>query len=296
MLQAVGAAALAACAVLACADVFGVHNADLDASFDAAFDAGIDAPEDVQPDYVLGDVVDFDVNTAVCDGGITVVGADAAVWVSATGSDTSGCGTTDSPCQSVGYALGVAGTTTKYVYLDQATFRENVAIGAGQAGVTIQGGFQRDAGWTATCDNSLSTIWPLDDGGAVAVDIQGAPGVTLRLLTVRSKTNGAPGSGESVYAVRVENSNPVALENVTLVAQHGGDGKWGTGGAQGLGCTTGSSGGGGPGSPGAPSGPGTFGPNGFTPDTASQGGPGALGSSMPGSQGGGTNCITSCGP
>jgi len=294
MLQAAGVVALAACAVVACADVFGVHNADVDGGFD--LDGGLDAPMDVQPDYVLGDAIEFDVNTAACDGGITVVGADAAVWVSATGTDTDDCGTQETPCATIGHALGVAGSTTKYVYLDQATFRENVSLGATQSGMTIQGGFQRDAGWTPSCDDSLSTIWPLDDGGPAAVDIQGAPDVTLRLMTVRSKTNGDPGTGESVYAVRVENSDPVALENVTLIAQHGGDGKWGTGGSQAVGCTSGTSGTGGNGSTGISGGPGTFGPNGFTPDTAGSGGPGALGTSTPGSSGNQVSCIVSCTP
>ncbi|HEX4517058.1 MAG TPA: hypothetical protein VH054_26105, partial [Polyangiaceae bacterium] len=60
--------------VAACADIFGIHNADVDGS---AGDGGGDVVIDAPYDYNVFDAVDFDVNTAVCgDGGVPFV-ADA---------------------------------------------------------------------------------------------------------------------------------------------------------------------------------------------------------------------------
>ncbi len=259
----------------ACAEIFGVHGADTDGGTDAA-------AKDTSDDYLFRDAISLDVNTAVCEGGITPVADSEAVFVSGTGNDTAAC-TRDAPCATINHALSVIGAR-KVVYLDHATFTEALALDSTRAGFTIQGGFERgDGGWTPQCDNSLSVIQEPDDGGPSAVDIAGANAITLRLLTVRSKTNG--NLGESVYAVRVFDTKGVVLDNVTLLAQSGGPGANGASGTTGVGCVQLANGSGSPGAPGAPGDSGTLGPTGLTPVFGGHGGDGSVGSGSPGSGG-----------
>ena len=276
-----------ACALTACASIFGIHTGELE-------DGGAgDAATDVPSDYVVHDAIDLDVNTAVCEGGVSPVSADQAVWVSGAGSDVSSCGTQTSPCKTIGFALSVRGTRT-VVYADHATFTEALALGASQANVTIQGGFVYDGGggWSPQCDTSLTTIQAPDEAGAAAIDIQGTSGVTLRLLTVRSKTNGD--LDETVYAVRVIDSTAVLLDNVSMLAQNGGQGTMGTGGSTG-GCVTGGNGTGAAGAPGGPGSFGTIGPNGYQVTIAPAGDAGDIGTSTDGGTGRCTGpCIVSC--
>jgi hypothetical protein len=276
--------------VAACADIFGVHSADVDGG---AGDGGV---QDAPYDYQVHDAIDLDVNTAVCDGGVALVADDQAVWVSGTGSDGASCGTRDAPCATITHALSVIGTR-KVMYLDHATFTEALSLGANQAGFTIQGGFERatDGGWTPQCDNSLSTIQAPEDGGPSAIDVNGSTGITLRLLTIRSKANGAIG-GESVYAMRVFNTTGVVLDNVTLLAQSGGPGLVGSTGTSTTTCTYGQSGNAGAGSTGAPGTPGSIGPSGYTPTFGGVGGDGGFGPSTPGSAGACNTCVTVCSP
>ncbi len=276
-LKTLGAGALATLGIAACADVFGVRNADVDASF---ADTGLlDAPDD----YVTHDAIDLDVNTAVCEGGVALVADDEAVWVSGTGQDGASCGTPASPCATIGHALSVRGTRA-FLYLDHATFTEALSLGGAQAGVTIQGGFERgDAGWSPQCDNSLSTIQAPDDAGPSAIDIDGAAGVTLRLVTVRSKTNGA--LGESVYAVRVFDTSGVVLDNVSLLAQSGGQGVNGQAGVTPTTCVGLASGSSAAGSTGQAGAPGSIGPTGYTIETGANGLEGGVGNATAGSAG-----------
>jgi len=219
----------AGCLVAACADIFGIHNADVDGS--ATGDGGGDAIPDVPYDYNVFDAVEFDVNTAVCgDGGVPFVDAGDAVWVSAnTGSDNGTCGAQGAPCKSITQALTNRGSRN-VVYLDDSTFNEVVNLA--QSGITVQGGWvQGDAGWSAVCNNTGSIIQGPSDAGPAAVEVS-AGDITLRLLTVRSKTQGAQGSTiptpESVFAVRAINAANLKLDNVTLVAQNAGGGQPGT--------------------------------------------------------------------
>lgn len=279
-------------ALAACASIFGIHTGELEDA--AAGDAGTDAIDDVPFDYVVHDAVDLDVNTGVCDGGLTLVGADAAVWVSgnAGAADQPSCGTQDSPCATLTYALSVRGTRS-VVYADHATFEEALTLGATQANVTVQGGFVRsDAGWTAQCDTSLTTIQAPDDAGPSAVDITGTSGVTLRLLTIRSKTNGT--LDESVYAVRVLDSTGVVLDNVSMLAQNGGQGTVGINGTTAP-CITGGTGNATGGSPGFGGSAGAVGATGYVVTTAGTGGDGGNGTSGIGVGGVCTGpCITAC--
>ena len=276
--------ALATLGIAACAEVFGVHNADVDAGGD---DSGaIDAPDD----YVTHDAIDLDVNTAVCDGGVALVADDQAVWVSGTGQDGASCGTPESPCATIGHALSVRGARS-FLYLDHATFAEALSLTGAQAGVTIQGGFERsDAGWTPQCDNSLSTIQAPEDAGPSAIDVNGAAGLTLRLVTVRSKANGA--LGESVYAMRVFDTTGVLLDNVSLLAQSGGQGVKGQNGLTPTTCVGLASGSSTTGFTGQAGSSGSIGPTGYTITTAGSGGDGGVGNATTGSPGACGYCVS----
>ncbi len=266
-------------AIFACADIFGIHGGTLEDS-GAGDGAIIDAPYD----YVTHDAIDLDVNTAICgDGGIPIVADNLAVWVSQKiGKDTGGCGAKTSPCASIGFAL--ANTSINVIYLDDSTFNEALALDGGAANFTIQGGFtvDPDAGtWTPNCNTNLTTIQGPADAGSSAVDIMGATGITFRLVTIRSKVNGASGMGESVYAVRVFDTSGVVLDNVTLLAQSGGAGGVGVAGNGNTFCSQVSGGSGAAGTTGDAGGLGQILSGGFSPDIGGGGGGGQTGTLTP---------------
>jgi len=277
------------CAVLACANIFGIHGGMLEDS-GAGDGSVIDAPYD----YVVHDAINLDVNTANCgDAAIPIVADNAAVWVSGKiGKDQTGCGIKTSPCASIGWALSHITGSLTVVYLDDSIFPEDLTLGGPFANFTIQGGFQLDdAGtWTAECDTQLTTIQCPPDGGSSTVDINGATGITFRLLTIRSKVNGAPGTGESVYAMRVFDTAGVILDNVTLLAQSGGAGAVGTTESASINCDQSNGGSGADGSVGTPGAAGQLGPQGFVPDIAGDGGTGDMGTLTPPSAGAFGNC------
>jgi hypothetical protein len=258
---------LAAGVLAACADIFGIQNGVL---LDGGMQGGpTDAPIDVPYDYMTRDAITLDVNTAVCgDAGIPI--ETTATWVSARGSDAPGCGAPGAPCATIAHALGLG---VKYLYLDQSTFNETLVLDNTFAGYTLQGGwFRDDAGtWDATCNNGLATIQGQDDAGSAAVDIQGATNITFRLLTIQSKVNGAPGTGESVYAVRVIDTTGVTLDNVTMLAQNAAQGVIGGMGTNGTNCGSSPGQTGADGSAGAPGDAGMFTNNGFVPSFAGTG-------------------------
>lgn len=281
--------AAAAVGLAACASIFGVTGGDLlDGSADGAIEGGFD----VIPDYVVFDAIDLDVNTAICDGGIPI--SDAAVWVSGSGgSDNSTCGDDQAhACQTIGQAIKNL-KSRSFIYVDNNIFNENVVIQ--QAGLTLQGGWMSDAGWTPTCNSGATTVQGPDDGGSAAVQIQGVPNVTLRLLTIRSKTNGAAGTGESVYAVRAISAGNVTIDNATLLAQHGGAGAWGSPQITvNSGCST-PGGSGQAGAFGSPGDGGSFSGSDFVPavgDLGSTGATGQTGSGTPGACK--PNCSAEC--
>lgn len=248
---------------------------------------GDGSASDVVPDYVTYDAIDLDVNTAICDGGFAL--SDAAVWVSASaGSDSSSCGDQSTPCKTIAQAIANLDGRNA-IYLDDSTFNEAVAITT--SSLTLQGGFQRDAGWTPVCRSNLTTIQAPDDA-SVAIEITGA-NATLRLLTVQSKVNGAAGTGETVYAVRATNAGTLTIDNCSLLAQNGGAGAWGSAGSTPSGCTPGGSNGA-DGSVGAAGTPGTFVGNAFVTETAQAGTSGQSGSSSKGAFGTCALCSSDC--
>ncbi len=276
--------------VAACASIFGVTGGEL---LDGAIEndgSPSDAIIDVPFDYQTFDVVTLDVNTAVCDGGVATVDAGDAVWVSATlGDDIVTCGTQGAPCKTIAQAISVLGSK-KVIYIDNAIYNERVTLAAAQANVTLQGGWLSDAGWTLRCDNGVSTI-ASDGGGPATLDITNTHDVTLRLMTIQSR-NGNPGTGESVYAVRVVSSPNVTIDNVNMLSEHGGQGSVGTTAMTSFGCFPGGDGGGG--AQGAAGGPGSFSQNNFVPAWAGDGGGGSSGSSGAGSDGSCGSCNQGC--
>jgi hypothetical protein len=283
---------MAGCFVAACADIFGIHNADVDGSV-------ADGGGDALPDYVFYDKVPIDANTAVCEGGVPVVADNQAFWISGRlGSDAVGCGTKTKPCQTINYLLtsiNAADAGVRTVYLDDSQFLEQLDLSGQYRGFTFQGGFQIDAGvWTPACENNLTYITAPDDGGAMTIFAHGMldGGLTLRLMQVETKTNG--NVGESVYALLVVDSD-VLLDNVNLYAQNGGPGAVGSNGSNGLGCTKT----GGTGAHGTDGGAGNIGSftttqAGFVPSIADSGTNGELGTSMGGTAGACQSCVTGC--
>jgi hypothetical protein len=293
------------CAVAACAEIFGLKNADYgdaSATSDGGPDADADAVVDAGQDVVVFDQFTIDVNTALCDGAVTAV--DAALWVSNhanSPADDSTCGTPTHPCATINYALAMraADAGVKTIYVDDSTFYETLSIGAPYGGFTIQGGWQlTDAGWVPRCDSSLSKIYAPDAAATPSTTVWihniGDAGMTLRLLEIQSKPQATPGSGETLYAVMV-NDTDVAIENVTLIAQGGAQGPSGSNGDSGLFCSITSSGDGAEGGVGSPGAAGAFNANGYQPGTAGGGFDGHRGGTTQGTAGQCGSCWT-CAP
>jgi hypothetical protein len=241
-----------------------------------------------------GDGSDLDVNTAQCDGGLQPVADDRAVWVSGSVGDDSASCSRAAPCKTIAVALVKAQAANLHVvYLDSSTFNEALTLGAESTGLTIQGGWSSAGGWTSNCDDSLTRVEAPDDAGSAAIDIQNANGVTLRLLTVRSKATG--GTAESIYAVRVRTSQNVSLDNVALFAQAGGSGTQGGLGSPDGGCSPWPANGtgaiGDAGSAGALSVPGQ---DGFIVASGGPGATGNQGANSPGATGTCASCATTC--
>jgi hypothetical protein len=281
-----------ACSLVVDLSVLGGGDASIgDASNDGG---GTDAISDV----IVHDAIDLDVNTAVCDGGTPIVPDDQAVWTSASiGADNASCGTRAAPCKTIANALVRASAQSVHViYIDDSTFAESVTLGAAQAALTIQGGWSiTDAGWSAVCNDGTSIIQGVSSGPSAAIVVNGANGATLRLLTVRSKTNGAV--GESVYALQVVDTPSVTLDNVVLLAQSGGTGAPGVTGTTSGGCTATNAGSGSTGAVGTGGAAGSFGASGYVPAVAGtglDGGNGTLAAPQAGNCS--NNCVTNCTP
>lgn len=277
--------------LVACASLFGIDNGQL---LDGGNDGGgKDASADAGIDNEVHDAIALDVNTAVCDGGVPIVSADAAVWVSATiGTDGMTCGDQSQPCATIANAISNRNGRS-VVYLDNSVFNEAVVLGGAQASLTIQGGWLSDAGWTAVCDNGTSVIQQPANAGNAGIEIKNASGVTLRLLTVRSKVQGTNGAAESVYAARVIDSTGTTLDNVTLLSQFGGAGAQGQTPLSNMGCGS-VAGSGTIGVNGSAGGAGTFDNNGFLPRAGGDASAGQPGSSQPGTPGPCNPCNTGC--
>jgi hypothetical protein len=283
--------------LVACADILGLHGGEL------VGDGGVDAAADGLPPYDGGDkdVIDLgDANFAQCDGGTD--DTTGAVYVSTShpgrNSDAQKCGAATQPCTSIQTAMAIASQTVqKKVILANDTFDEVVEFDATTNGIVVEGGYFLDytladnngnPAWVYQCATSLAHIVPTTSPQNYTIRFNGAAGNTLRLVTVQSRS--ASKYGESVHAILAIDST-VTLDNVVAVAQNGGNGLTGAPGSAQTGCIT-SGQNGADGGPGAGGGPGQFTTNGFTPDTAGTGGPGATGVYVGADAG---QCDPSCG-
>ena len=241
------------------------------------------------------DVPDLTFTDKNCDG---IVGDIAhAIFVSPSGSDTTGDGSMAKPYQTIAKAISAASSAGKDVYADKGTYNESVSL---VSGVSLYGGYDSTKKWSRAKTNvstiqSASTVGVTASGISVATEVQ--------LFTVTS-IGGADGTGGtpagSSYAVLIANcSAAVTIRGCTLKPGAGGAASGGSVGSSpgaASGGTAGSSGGAGGastcgaggGSGGPSEGSGGSGVTGGTGSTAAGGGTGSAG-------GAGSSTSSSCG-
>src|SRR5438876_6230981 len=131
---------------------------------------------------------------------ITVVVAEAAIYVSPAGDDAAS-GTRAAPLKTIGAALALAGTSGKNrVNVAQGTYPENVQL---RSGISVYGGYD-PATWTRAPAISITTIGPGPAITAVAMQRDNVTGVTIDRFTIR--TGEALASQESAYGTELRSS------------------------------------------------------------------------------------------
>jgi hypothetical protein len=201
------------------------HDGTPDSADCAPHDASIHPGAEDQPDLGFVD--------SNCDG----IDGDAArsIFVSTNG-DNANPGTRAHPMRTVAAAVAKAATGRLAVLVAAGTYDEGAGVSP-RSNVGIDGGYD-PASWARSAANQTLIV-----GAPQAVLADGATGVTLQLLTLRS--NAGLTAGESTYAVRAINRASLTIEHSILQS---GDARAGAQGADGARGTNGAAGGaGGPG-------------------------------------------------
>src|SRR2546422_745180 len=121
---------------------------------------------------------------------ITVVVAEAAIYVSPAGDDAAN-GTRAAPLKTIGAALSLAEISGKNrVNVAQGTYPENVQL---RSGISVYGGYDV-ATWTRAPATFITTIGPPPGPSSSAVAVQGdnVTGVTIDGFTIRSGDASVP--------------------------------------------------------------------------------------------------------
>jgi hypothetical protein len=271
------------CALVACADIFGIQGGVVD---DASVSSDGGNPNDADAGAAKDVITIGDANFAVCDGGLTTLDPNA-IYISPNGSDVANCGTQTLPCATISHALGLdAGS----YYILAGLYNEHVAL-TDRSNVTLQGGWVLDGGaWTQQCSTDLTKIKP-DAGSGATLTITSSTGVVVSLVWIETPDQAAP--GEALYAASVSTNSVVNFNNVLMVSQNAGAGANGGMGSSDGGLCALPYGDGGAGSGGPAGGTGSWSMLGFVPFQAmngTSGNSGIGGSGAPGS----TTTASSC--
>jgi hypothetical protein len=241
---------------------------------------------------------DDDANVEAGDDGCIAVGPDLnkGIFVSPSGQSSS-CGSTVTPCNSVQTALNLAVQNNKsIVYLDNGVYTEIVTLAPG---ITIEGGWTDLGGnWTRQCTPNRATSAtiqaPANSNATIVANYAGT--AYLDTLTIRSKSQGDVRASESLYGMFVTGSQTMLdLTDVLVTMSNAGAGTNGGAGSAGSttsGCSGGvaSNGGAGAnGSPGAGAPQGTFTSSGYQPASGGTGTSGGTGQN--GTAGGDGGCV-----
>lgn len=279
---------VSAAAAVGCAAILGITDGKPYPGDDGGDDG---APGDAATLDVLQmkDALVIDGNFAQCDGQAHTSFPNAVHVHPKWGTNAANCGAANAPCQSIAQAIARAkATQSPAIYLGDGTYPE--ALDVLGVNLVVEGGWVMDGGaWTGACDTNFAKIDSPKNYGAL---VNGSTQVTLRLLTISSRSNGAP--GESMYGLFVQGAT-VALDNVVLVAQNGGDGlAGGAGQTQFTLCPT-QAGNGAAGDGGGPGNLGIFNQNGYFGVAGPKGGTGATGTAGGlGTQGTCSMCYPQC--
>ena len=189
----------------------------LDGSTDAASDASACEVED-----------------GSCDPACVAPDTVHGVFVSASSTATSGCGSISEPCATIAAGIAVAkaqGLTI--MYLDQGTYREQVTL---IDGLTIQGGWLYKGGdvWNVVCGgdvdpSTLAIIRPMSITSGPAASVL-ADGVTATLSTLTVKSLPTAAAGQTLYGIFASNNASLSLNAVEVSVAAGGAGTTGTSG------------------------------------------------------------------
>src|SRR5437667_6740614 len=180
---------------------------------------------------------------------ITVVVAEAAIYVSPAGDDAAN-GTRDAPLKTIGAALALAGSSGKNrVNVAQGTYPENVQL---RSGISLYGGYD-PATWTRDPATFITTIGPGPSTSAVAVQGDNVTGVTIDGFTIRSGDASVP--RQSAFGMLLT-SSVATISGNHIIAGNGAAGRDGFSGLAGQNGVAGLDGQ--PGSANGPEGDGGF--------------------------------------
>jgi hypothetical protein len=139
------------------------------------------------------------------------------VFVSPSGSDTTGTGTRSAPYATITHGISAGINLGKKVYVcaDAGAYGESLDLGTGQDGLAVYGGF-RCSDWSY----DLARRARVNATGVIGLRIQGlATGVTLENLEISAKN--ASVSGQSSLGAFITTSKNVTLRRLRILAGAG---------------------------------------------------------------------------
>jgi len=180
---------------------------DTSASDGSVIDSGNETP---------GIDTSIDAPPAPCDP--TEKPADGSVYVSGTGSDSTGDGSAGAPTKTIAKAISIARASgSSNVVLEMGTYPESLRIADAATELRIDGGWKRTGlVWTRSCEPKVRSLTAITSPDAIAVIGEGTKKRTgLSHLSVLTKPNGAP--GESLIGVLLRGPDSIFfLEDVAI--------------------------------------------------------------------------------
>ncbi len=144
-----------------------------------------------------------------------VVSDALGVFVAPTGSDTTGCGTKASPCQTIGKGLTVAKAAGKRTYVCEGTYNEQLVVDSTLDGAKVFGGFACGT-WTYDANKKPKVLL---SAGGYAMIVSTPTSALFADFAFEAKS--AQSAGGSSVAIFAKNAVGVVLRRVSVTAGNG---------------------------------------------------------------------------
>lgn len=198
------------------------------------------------------------------------------IHVSPDGADVGGCGSADTPCETVSHGLARAVQSGQAIlYLAQGTYSESVSL---SAPVSVYGGWTPSPGaWTRACE-PLATTTSIASPDAVGLFAQFSGTAELESLQISTRGRDASSNpGQSRYGIFATGAGTrLEVRDLIVSAGNANHGLLGSNGTTtpASGCDAGNGGDGAPASPAPTTNQGSFTQSGFSPGNGVSGGNG----------------------